>query len=51
MLHGKYGMTKKLNFSYRKMNKLIGNSIVVDVMAAVFKAMFKGSEYYVDGSE
>lgn len=41
-----YERTKKLNFSYRKMNKLIGNSIVVDVISAVLKAMFKGSDYY-----
>lgn len=46
-----YERTKKLNFSYRKMNKLIGNSIVVDVIAAVFKAIFKGSDYYVDDTK
>lgn len=36
-----YEQTLKLGFSYRKMNKLIGNSIVVDVLAAVFRAMFE----------
>lgn len=35
-----YERTEYLDFSYRKMNKLIGNSIVVDVLAAVFEAMF-----------
>lgn len=40
-----YERTKELEFSYRKMNKLIGNSIVVDVIAAVLKAMFRGTDY------
>ena len=35
-----YEKTEYLDFSYRKMNKLIGNSIVVDVLAEVFRAMF-----------
>lgn len=46
-----YERTKSLNFSYRKMNKLIGNSIVVDVISAVLKAMFIGSDYYVNSIE
>lgn len=29
-----------LGFSYRKLNKLIGNSIVVNVLVAIFEAMF-----------
>ena len=40
-----YEKTKSLNYSYRKMNKLIGNSIVIDVIQEVFRAMFEGSEY------
>ena len=32
--------TLSLEYSYRKMNKLIGNSIVVDVLVAIFNAMF-----------
>lgn len=35
-----YERTTYLDYSYRKMNKLIGNSIVVDVLSEVFKAMF-----------
>ncbi len=35
-----YERTLPLNFSYRRMNKLIGNAIVVDVLAEVFRAMF-----------
>lgn len=35
-----YERTLYLDYSYRKMNKLIGNSIVVDVLAEVFRAMF-----------
>lgn len=35
-----YERTLPLNFTYRRMNKLIGNSIVVDVLAEVFRAMF-----------
>lgn len=45
-----YERTKELKFSYRKMNKLIGNSIVVDVLAGVFKAMFDGSEFYANSN-
>ena len=33
--------TKRLGFSYRKMNKLIGNSIVVNVLAEIFKMLFE----------
>lgn len=33
--------TEYLDFSYRKMNKLIGNSIVVDVLAEIFRVMFQ----------
>ena len=36
-----YERTEYLDFSYRKMNKLIGNSIVVNVLEAIFSAMFK----------
>ena len=39
-----YEKAASLNFSYRKLNKLIGNSIVVNVLAAIFEAMF-GEEY------
>lgn len=35
-----YERTEYLDFSYRKMNKLIGNSIVVDVLEEIFRAMF-----------
>lgn len=35
-----YDKAAVLNFSYRKMNKLIGNSIVVNVLESVFSAMF-----------
>ena len=35
-----YLKAKSLDFSYRKLNKLIGNSIVVNVLEAIFKAMF-----------
>lgn len=39
-----YERTEVLDYSYRKMNKLIGNSIVVDVLAEIFRSMF--SEKY-----
>lgn len=39
-----YDRTRSLEFSYRKMNKLIGNSIVVNVLVEVFDAMF-GDKY------
>lgn len=35
-----YEKTEYLDYSYRKMNKLIGNSIVVDVLAEIFRVMF-----------
>ena len=44
-----YEQTLALGYSYRKMNKLIGNSIVVDVLAAVFEAMFR-EEYLNDNT-
>lgn len=36
-----YEKTLSLEYSYRKMNKLIGNSIVVNVLKAIFEAMFE----------
>ena len=39
-----YEKTTYLDYTYRKMNKLIGNSIVVDVLVEVFRAMF-GDKY------
>ena len=39
-----YEKAASLNFSYRKLNKLIGNSIVVNVLEAIFEAMF-GEKY------
>lgn len=42
-----YEKAASLNFSYRKLNKLIGNSIVVNVLVAIFGAMF-GDEYKKD---
>lgn len=39
-----YEKAASLNFSYRKLNKLIGNSIVVNVLVAIFGAMF-GEKY------
>lgn len=39
-----YEKAASLNFSYRKLNKLIGNSIVVNVLQAIFEAMF-GEKY------
>lgn len=43
-----YERTEYLDFSYRKMNKLIGNAIVVDVLAEIFKAMFNEEEWLYD---
>jgi DNA (cytosine-5)-methyltransferase 1 len=37
-----YVRASSLGFSYRKLNKLIGNSIVVNVLVAIFEAMFVG---------
>ena len=39
-----YLKAKSLDFSYRKLNKLIGNSIVVNVLEAIFIAMFGENE-------
>lgn len=39
-----YENVKELGFSYRKMIKLAGNSIVVPVLEAIFKAMFEEDE-------
>lgn len=35
-----YEKTLSLEFSYRKMNKLIGNSIVVNILEEIFRVMF-----------
>lgn len=35
-----FEQTLSLAYSYRKMNKLIGNSIVVDVLVEIFRVMF-----------
>lgn len=35
-----YELADSLNFSYRKLNKLIGNSIVVNVLQAIFEVLF-----------
>ena len=35
-----YLRAKKLGLSYRKMNKLIGNSIVVNVLVEIFRYLF-----------
>lgn len=39
--HDEYQKAASLNLSYRKLNKLIGNSIVVNVLQAIFEAMFE----------
>lgn len=39
-----YEKTLRLDYSYRKMNKLIGNSIVVNVLVEIFDKMF-GDKY------
>lgn len=36
-----YLRTKRLGLSYRKMNKLIGNSIVVNVLTEIFRLLFE----------
>lgn len=36
-----YASAAELDFSYRKLNKLIGNSIVVNVLMVIFQAMFE----------
>lgn len=43
-----YEKAAALNFSYRKLNKLIGNSIVVNVLEAIFGAMFE-DDYIITG--
>lgn len=43
-----YEKTEFLDFSYRKMNKLIGNAIVVDVLAEIFRSMFNEEEWLYD---
>lgn len=45
-----YLCAASLGFSYRKLNKLIGNSIVVNVLISIFEAMF-GEKYKKDESE
>ena len=35
-----YDRAKQLGYSYRRMNKLIGNSIVVNVLEAIFRVLF-----------
>ena len=37
-----YERSKPLEFSYRRMNKLIGNSIVVNVLQEIFRAIYAG---------
>jgi DNA (cytosine-5)-methyltransferase 1 len=37
-----YERTIQLDFTYRRMNKLIGNSIVVNVLTEIFREMFVG---------
>ena len=37
-----YERTMHLEFTYRRMNKLIGNSIVVNVLVEIFREMFAG---------
>lgn len=44
-----YERTKRLGLSYRKMNKLIGNSIVVNVLAEIFRLLF--AEKYGRGDD
>ena len=39
-LESEYEKTLALGLSYRKMNKLIGNSIVVNVLSEIFKCLF-----------
>lgn len=45
-----YLKAKSLGFSYRKLNKLIGNSIVVNVLVSIFEAMFE-DKYPKDDSK
>ena len=41
---------KRLGFSYRKMNKLVGNSIVVPVLREVFRAMLESAGWIGEGA-
>ena len=45
-----YAKASSLNFSYRKLNQLIGNSIVVNVLQAIFEAML-GDTYKKNKTE
>lgn len=45
-----YLRAASLGFSYRKLNKLIGNSIVVNVLVSIFEAMFE-EKYKKDESK
>lgn len=45
-----YSRAAGLGFSYRKLNKLIGNSIVVNVLVSIFEAMFE-EKYKKDDSK
>ncbi len=45
-----YLRAKKLGLSYRKMNKLIGNSIVVNILVEIFRYLFS-KEYKKEGYE
>lgn len=45
-----YLCASRLGFSYRKLNKLIGNSIVVNVLVSIFEAMFE-EKYKKDSTQ
>ena len=45
-----YEKAKALGLSYRKMNKLIGNSIVVPVLREVFRAMLDSARWDIGRS-
>ena len=45
-----YERTVSLGFSYRRMNKLIGNAIVVNVLTEIFRVMF-GKKYMKKGED
>lgn len=45
-----YLRAASLGFSYRKLNKLIGNSIVVNILVSIFEAMFE-EKYKKDESK
>lgn len=46
-----YLKTKPLGYSYRQMNKLIGNSIVVPVLREVFRSMLESAGWIVGGEK